>query len=73
MYTHTHEISSLISFELSFIVLSFFFDVHLFLAVSLLNGATVIVAPVDILSLVSVGHVVENARLVDVDGGAMVV
>ena len=25
----------------------------------------------DIVSLVAVGHVVENARLVDVDGGAM--
>jgi len=47
--------------------------VILFLAVSLLNGATVIVAPVDILSFVSVGHVVENARLVDVDDAATVV
>ena len=40
----------------------------LFLAVFLLNDAAV--AHVDILSFVSVGHVVENARLVDVDGAA---
>jgi len=39
--------------------------------VFLLNDAAVF--HVDILSLVSVGHVVENARLVDVDGGATVV
>ena len=45
-----------------------FVVVYLFLAVFLSNDATV--AHVDILFFVSVGHVVENARLVDVDGGA---
>ena len=39
----------------------------LFLAVFLYNGAA---DPANILLFVSVGHVVENARLVDVDGGA---
>ena len=42
----------------------------LFLAVFLLNDAAAVL--VDILSFVSVGHVVENARLVDVDGAATV-
>ena len=42
----------------------------LFLAFFLLNDAAD--DHVDILIFVSVGHVVENARLVDVDGGAMV-
>ena len=45
-----------------------FVVVYLFLAVFLLNDAAGNHA--DILSFVSVGHVVENARLVDVDGGA---
>ena len=45
--------------------------VFLFLAVSLLNDAAA--AHVDILILVSVGHVVENARLVDVDGATRAV
>ena len=43
----------------------------LFLAVFLSNDAAAI--HVDILFFVSVTHVVENARLVDVDGGATVV
>ena len=56
------------SFLLIIFVLRFFF---LFLAwVFLLNDAAAELA--DILSFVSVGHVVENARLVDVDGGAIV-
>ena len=48
----------LVVFVLLFIIL--------FLAVFLLNGAGVFHA--DILSFVSVGHVVENTRLVHVDG-----
>ena len=48
-----------------------FVVVYLFLAVFLLNGAAVFHA--DILSFVSVGHVVENTRLVHVDGGARAV
>ena len=46
-----------------------FVVVSLFLGAFLLNAAAVLA---DILSLVSVGHVVENARLVDVDGAATV-
>ena len=46
-----------------------FVVVYLFLAVFLLNVA---IELVDILPFVSVGHVVENARLVDVDGAATV-
>ena len=45
-----------------------FVVVYLFLAVFLLNDAAA--SHVDILIFVSVGHVVENARLVDVDGAA---
>ena len=48
-------------------VVVFYFFIFLFLAVFLLNGAAV---HADIVTLVSVGHVVENARLVDVDSGA---
>ena len=60
-------------FLLAFVIsISYFFRdlvLHVFL-VFLLNGAAIEHA--DIWSFVSVGHVVENARLVDVDGGAMV-
>ena len=45
-----------------------FYFFYSFLAVFLLNGAAA--GSVDILSFVSVGRVVENARLVDVDGRA---
>ena len=57
---------------LNFYILLFLFVdvVYLFLAVFLLNAAAVILG--DILPFVSVGHVVENARLVDVDGAATV-
>ena len=47
-----------------------FFKFVLFLDVFLLNGAVVGQASVDVLPLVSMGHVAKNARLVDVDGAA---
>ena len=51
---------------------SFFWEFFLVLAVFLLNGAAVVEARVDILSVVSMGHIIENARLVNVDSAATV-
>ena len=48
-----------------------FYVILHFFVVFLLHGVAVVLE--DILSFVSVGHVVENARLVDVDGGATAV
>ena len=66
----------IISFEpfcLRVLFLCFLFlFLFLFLAVSLSNNAAAEHVHVDILSFVSMGHVVKDARLVDVDGGATV-
>ena len=51
-----------------FIYIYILYMLYLFIAVFLHNDAAI--EPADIFILVSVGHVIENARLVDVDGGA---
>jgi hypothetical protein len=66
--TCTLHIGSIINILLSCPELLFFMSC-LYLLVFLLNGAAA-EHVADILSFVSVGHVVENARLVDVDGAA---
>ena len=62
----TLSYSFAIYFKQGICIIFYFF--YSFLAVFLLNGAAA--GSVDILSFVSVGRVVENARLVDVDGRA---
>ena len=62
----TLSYSFAICFKEGICIIFYFF--YSFLAVFLLNGAAA--GSVDILSFVSVGRVVENARLVDVDGRA---
>ena len=51
-----------------FLFIYIYILLYLFIAVFLHNDAAI--EPADIFILVSVGHVIENARLVDVDGGA---
>ena len=53
---------------LVYIYIYILYMLYLFIAVFLHNDAAI--EPADIFILVSVGHVIENTRLVDVDGGA---